>query len=261
MIDFSNLSNHDLFAGRFKIKFLKAILVIATSLLTSSCAHKDWRTADRGSSGISPAPEEHPEALVQIFAARAFRWRGYFAVHCWIATKDKGAKEYITYEVIGFRLRSTGRSVVVGPNLPDRLWYGAKPELIYELKGQNAEAAIPKIQLASASYPYHHAYRVWPGPNSNTYIAHIIRNVPELGVELPPHAIGKDWIDDGDLFGRTESGTGLQFSVLGALGLTVGLAEGVELNILGLSFGVDLWRPALKLPFVGRIGFKDAPVF
>jgi hypothetical protein len=101
---------------------------------------------------------------------------------------------------------------------------------------------------------------VWPGPNSNTFISHIIRSVPELGVELPPHAIGKDWIDDGDLFGLSETGTGVQVSLLGALGLTVGLAEGVEVNILGFNFGLDLWRPALKLPFVGRIGFKDAPI-
>ncbi len=45
------------------------------------------------------------------------------------------------------------------------------------------------------------------------------------------------------------------------LGLTAGLAEGLELNLLGMTFGLDFLRPALKLPFVGRIGFRDASVF
>ena len=82
-----------------------------------------------------------------------------------------------------------------------------------------------------------------------------------MGIELPSNAIGKDWIDDGDLVGWSESNTGVQVSLLGALGLTVGLAEGVEVNVLGLSFGVDFYRPALKLPLVGRIGMEDELVF
>jgi len=30
--------------------------------------------------------------------------------------------------------------------------------------------------------------------------------------------------------------------------------EGIELNLLGLSLGIDFSRPALKLPFIGRLG-------
>jgi hypothetical protein len=33
--------------------------------------------------------------------------------------------------------------------------------------------------------------------------------------------------------------------------------EGVELNLFGLNFGIDFYKPALKLPFVGRIGVGD----
>ena len=40
----------------------------------------------------------------------------------------------------------------------------------------------------------------------------------------------------------------------GLLGLMVGREEGVELNILGLIFGIDPLGPAIKLPMVGRIG-------
>ena len=53
------------------------------------------------------------------------------------------------------------------------------------------------------------------------------------------------------------SGSGVQFTLLGLLGLSVGVQEGVEFNLLGLNFGVDLNSPGLRLPFVGRIGFDD----
>jgi hypothetical protein len=227
-----------------------------------SCRHSDWRTADRGSAGIAPTPEEEPRAVVQIYAARAVRWRGYFAVHCWIATKEKNASTYSTYQVIGFRLRWGGSAVVVEHDgVPDGKWFGEEPDLVFDLRGEEAESAIKQIVPLVESYPYPDRYQAWPGPNSNTFVSYIVRNVPELGVELPPHAIGKDWIDDGDLVGWSESGTGVQLSVFGALGATIGLAEGIEINLLGLSFGIDFWRPALKLPLIGRLGFDDDPVF
>ena len=80
-------------------------------------------------------------------------------------------------------------------------------------------------------------------------------------MELPPNAVGKDWLNGGKLFAMSESGTGVQVSIFGLLGVTLGLAEGIEFNILGLSFGLDILSPAIKLPAVGRLGFKDAPVF
>lgn len=230
-------------------------------IFLAACGHSDWRTADRGSAGIAPDPQFEKQAVVQVYAARAFAWRGYFGVHSWIATKEAGASEYITYEVMGWGLRQTGSCVVVSEGIPDRKWFGAEPILIQSLIGAKAAAAIPQIVAASKSYKHSNIYRIWPGPNSNTYISHLIRNTKELTVELPPNAVGKDWIDDGDFFGRSESKTGVQVSVYGALGITVGLAEGIEINVLGLTFGIDFLRPALKLPFIGRLGFSDSPVF
>lgn len=232
--------------------------LVLSFILTACTTSSDWRTADRGSVGIAPLPENEPQAIVHVYTARAFNWRGYFAVHSWIATKEKNADYYLTYHVTGFR---EGANVLIRKDIPDRRWFGADPTLVQELKGEKAELAIPKIAAAARAYPYQETYRLWPGPNSNTFISYIIRNTDELGVELPPNAIGKDWIGRGDFFGRSESGTGYQLSAYGAFGLTLGLAEGVEMNLLGLSFGLDFWRPALKLPFVGRIGFPDAPVF
>ena len=76
-------------------------------------------------------------------------------------------------------------------------------------------------------------------------------------MRLPPTAIGKDWRDQTFFVGRTPSGTGLQLSVEGLLGLSVGWVEGIEINVLGLVTGIDIRRPALKLPGFGRIGFDS----
>lgn len=232
------------------------------SLLVSSCAQtNDWRTATKESANIAPLPSVEKEAVVQVYAAKTVSWRGHFSVHSWVAVKEKGATDYTTFHVIGWRSQRGLGTIRAEQDIPDRHWFGAKPELISSTIGKKAEEMIPQIYLAVKNYPYPDQYRAWPGPNSNTFVSHIIRSVPGMGVELPPNAIGKDWISNAQLAGLSESKTGVQVSLLGALGFTIGLAEGVEVNLLGLSFGFDLYRPALKLPMIGRVGMEDAPVF
>tara|TARA_B100000686_G_C16440074_1_gene786520 strand:- start:234 stop:476 length:243 start_codon:yes stop_codon:yes gene_type:complete len=80
--------------------------------------------------------------------------------------------------------------------------------------------------------------------------------VPELGIDLPPTAIGKDYLANGAVMGPTPSGTGYQISLFGLVGLMAVLKEGIEVNILGLVFDVALQPPALKLPGFGRLGMK-----
>jgi hypothetical protein len=135
----------------------------------------------------------------------------------------------------------------------DAEWYGAAPRLIGDLRGADAEAVIAKLPQAVASYPHEHTYHVWPGPNSNTFVAHLGREIPELRLNLPATAIGKDYLPIGEVFARTPSGTGYQLSVSGLLGVSAGRYEGIELNVLGLVFGLDLRQPALKLPGIGRV--------
>jgi hypothetical protein len=43
-------------------------------------------------------------------------------------------------------------------------------------------------------------------------------------------------------------------SLGGYIGLTVGWVEGLEVNFLGAVLGLDIRRPALKLPGIGRLG-------
>lgn len=240
----------------------KSLLVVfILSLQTAACGHSDWRTADRSSTGIAPLPSEAKEAIVHVYIARTFNWHKYLAVHSWVAFKEKGAKDYEVYHVVGWRARRGGDAIYGKKDIPDRKWYGSSPELISDVRGEKAEQAIPQIRKAIESYKYPNFYRMYPGPNSNSFVSHIIRNTDALQVELPANAVGKDWIDDADFFAKSESGTGFQVSILGALGFTLGLAEGIEVNLFGLTFGIDILRPAIKLPAVGRLGMKDAPVF
>lgn len=244
------------------MKIIKAASLLTFVLTFSSCAQtSDWRTATKESAKIAPLPNVEREAVVQIYAAKTVSWRGYFSVHTWVATKEKNAEDYITYHVIGWRTQRGLPAVRVEKDIPDRHWFGAKPILVASYIGEKAQRMIPEIEKAVKSYPYHEQYRAWPGPNSNTFVAHIVRSTPGMQIELPSNAIGKDWIYKGQLIGWSESKTGVQFSLLGALGFTVGLAEGIEFNLLGLSFGVDFYRPAIKLPLVGRLGMEDDIVF
>ncbi len=214
----------------------------------------DWRTASRESMGIAPDPGRTSEAVVQVYAARAFNWRGLFAVHTWIAIKAPHARRFVVHQVLGWNAWR-GLSVVDAREAaPDRRWYGADAELLLDRRGDDAEALIPLIEAAISRYPYSHEYRLWPGPNSNTFIAFVGREVPELGMHLPVTAIGKDYLADESILGRAPSGTGFQFSLLGAFGFLASKTEGLELNILGLVFGVDPFRFAIKLPGIGRVG-------
>ena len=76
---------------------------------------------------------------------------------------------------------------------PDRLWYGQTPVLAGEVEGAQAEAAIPRIREAAANYRYGAKYRLCPGPNSNTFVAHLIRS-SGIRIALPPMSIGKDYV-------------------------------------------------------------------
>ena len=226
-----------------------------TSHLGGDERGSDWRTARRDSAGIAPAAEITSEAVIHVYAGRAFRWRGAFGVHTWIAAKSQGADHYTRFEVIGFSVARGGEAVRVARGIPDGYWYGSEPVLLREVRGgAEVDVLIERLHEAAGRYPHNHEYRIWPGPNSNTFIAYLGREVPELRLNLPPTAIGKDYLPEGAIFASAPSGTGLQLSFGGLLGLILAPEEGLELNLLGLSAGIDLWPLAINLPGVGRLG-------
>ena len=169
-----------------------------------------------------------------------------------MVVKEKGASAYTRFDVVGW-----GTPVRVNHREADGRWYGNVPELVGQVRGEAADRLIPRIREAVKSYAYATpgTYAAWPGPNSNSFVQHVLAEVPELRQALPPTAIGKDWRESGLFAGLTPSRTGVQASLYGLAGITLGWVEGVEVNLLGLVAGLDLRSPAVKLPGWGRVGF------
>jgi hypothetical protein len=211
----------------------------------------DWRTADRSSAGLLPPAAAHPEAAVRIFSARTVSWRGIIASHSWVVIKGPGQRPYRRFDYTAW-----GMPIWVDRFVPDGRWFGSTPEVIFAADGPEAERMLPRIEAAITGYRFAKLgdYRLWPGPNSNTFVATVMNAVPEMRASLPPTAIGKDFPYDGRWIGPTPSGTGLRINLGGYCGVTVGWVEGLEVNVLGAVAGLDIRRPGLKLPGLGRIG-------
>jgi len=234
-------------------------LLVGLPLLVSACVFGrangvPWYEARRDATGLAPDPAATHEAVIQVYAARAVAWRGIFAMHTWIAVKPTDAPRFTRYEVMGFGVADGAPALRIDRTGPDNYWFGAMPEVILDRRGPGVDALIEQIRAAVAAYPYPQSYRLWPGPNSNTFTAYIGRAVPELGLEMPSNAIGKDYLPNGTLVAAAPSGTGYQLSLFGLAGLLAARREGLELNLLGLTFGIDIASPAIKLPGIGRIG-------
>jgi hypothetical protein len=214
-----------------------------------------WSGADWSSAKLLPDAQEAREPVVHVMAARVGRWRGIFAHHTWVVIKPEGAPRYTRYDVVGW-----GNPVRTDHRDADARWFGNDPVVLLSLHGDEAETAIPGIRNAVANYPFAGSgtYRAWPGPNSNTFVAYLAQAVPALSPALLPTALGKDFRSAGFFAGLAPSGKGLQISYDGLLGLTVGWIEGLEVNFLGTVAGLDVRRPALKLPGWGRIGMAPA---
>jgi len=139
-------------------------------------------------------PTKSSAASIRVYGANVWGFRGYFAIHTWIATRSANEQRYQIHQVIGWRLRRTGSALVYHEGDPDTPWFGNEAILLHELTGAAAEAAIPGVRDAISSYPFAQTYRMFPGPNSNSFTEWVAQEVPELGLQLPAKAIGRLWM-------------------------------------------------------------------
>ena len=212
-----------------------------------------WRNADWSSTGSLPDPAADPAARVLVMSGRTGGWKGVFSVHSWVVLKPENGRSWQRYDVVGW-----GSPVRINGWAPDGRWYGNRPQVVLDLRGADAAKALPKVEAAIESYDYANAgdYRIWPGPNSNTFVATVLRAIPEAETILPANAVGRDFRPL-PYVGLTDSGTGVEASLWGLLGVKLGWVEGVEVNFLGLVAGIDLRNPGVKLPGFGRIGLPQ----
>lgn len=236
------------------ILILLALFLVPTLISAVWAYGEGWprsfREANWNSSRIAPSPRKSREAIIQVYAARAGQWKAAFGVHTWIAMKPAGSSRFERFEVVGW-----GKPVRRNKHSVDAHWFGNKPFIVRDIRGPLAARMIPKIRRTIARYPANKRgdYTVWPGPNSNTFVAWVARQFPELEIEMPPTAVGKDYI--GPLFDvvHTPSATGWQFSIAGVFGMALAWKEGLEVHLLGATFGIDPQELAIKIPSIGKM--------
>jgi hypothetical protein len=226
-------------------------VAIAAGALAYQGGPPHWSRYDRNVVSHLPAAANHRDARILVMASRTRGWKGVVAVHSWVVVKGENEPTWRRYDVSRW-----GNPVRLNWWPPD-LWFGQHGSVVLDIKGERAEALIPRVDAAIKNYQYanHGDYRIWPGPNSNTFVAAVLRAIPEVGVTLPANAIGRDF-RPGPYLGLTDSGTGIEASLWGVLGIKIGWVEGIEVNVLGLVAGVDLRKPGLKLPAFGNVGLN-----
>jgi hypothetical protein len=238
-----------------KYSLLAILLVFVSPVLVHAAVWmseerpRHWREADWSSAGVLPDPLAEPEASIRVLAARTGGLKGVVSVHTWLVLKPADATAYERYEVVGW-----GTPVRRNGQPADGRWYSNDPVVIHMVKGAAAERLLPKVEAAIRDYAWAErgSYRIWPGPNSNTFVATVLAAVPELGATMPPTAIGRDY-PAGPWLARAPGG-GWRATLGGFAGLTVGLREGVQVNLLGLVAGIRFRDAALILPGFGVVG-------
>jgi hypothetical protein len=246
------LSRRTLLMLTVLLLFFGPILARA-ALFMASDAPRSWRDADWSSADLLPPAAQDTRARLIVFTGTAGAWKGVFAVHSWIVLKRAGETRWTRYDVVGW-----GTPVRTNNWPVDGRWYGNAPIAIADVNGDAAERLIPRVETAVTAYSYAQAgdYRIWPGPNSNSFVAAVLRAVPELGLALPPNAVGRDY-RPGFYAGLTDSRTGVELNAGGLASFKIGWIEGVEVNLLGLVAGLDLRHPGIKLPGYGRVGVPE----
>ena len=238
---------------RLMLAFL-AIFLLPVLMGAGALAYRGgpthWSDWDRNVTSRLPSAAEYPQARILVMSGRTRGWKGVVAVHSWIVVKGENEPNWRRYDVAGW-----GSPLRLNWWPPD-LWFGERGKAIVDITGPRAQALIPRVDAAIKNYQYSNYgdYRIWPGPNSNTFVAAVLRAIPETEVALPPNAIGRDF-RPWPYLGLTDSGTGVEANLWGLLGVKIGWIEGLEMNVLGLVAGLDVRNPGVKLPAFGHIGW------
>jgi hypothetical protein len=215
----------------------------------------NWKMADWSSAHVLPEASATPDAEVIILASRTGRWKGIFSEHMSLVFKAQNATQWTRYDVVGW-----GTPVRKDAYVADAFWYGNTPRIIYDVKGDKAAALIPAIEANIAAYPFAAKgdYVIWPGPNSNTFVSWVVRHTDGFDAELSSAAVGKDYLGPGFHVMRAASNTGYTASLGGYLGVTLARTEGLELELLGSTLGIDPVDVAIKLPGFGKLSLREA---
>jgi hypothetical protein len=203
------------------------------------------------STPLTPAPAE---PVVQLRCAPLPGALSYVAVHYWFVELDPDEGRWHRWELwqeadAGGTSWGHVHKDLIAPQAGLNRF---PPQVMAEWRG-GAARDLRAALAASPDYPHRGRYLAWPGPNSNTYIAWVLRRAG-VAADLDPRGIGRDYLGIVGA-GTTTTRTGLQVETP-VVGLKVGALDGVELHFFYFTFGLDTWPPAVKTP-LGRVGFPE----
>ncbi len=238
-----------------KLILLIVLAWIAVPVLVS-CARYSRRTIveRRATAVVRPGagPEVHREAVVQIYNARAFAWRGIFATHPWIVVKRADAD---------CLQAGRGRGMGLGSKLRTDYAHRRRPLVRIDAvvagrccAGRRRKRDRPD-RSAVASYPSRTTADL-AGPNSDTFLAHVAREVPELSLDIPASAIGKDYRPWTSPPVRAQR-TGLQVSLLGLPARRWRPRKASESTCWACPSGSTCCARPCRLPAIGRLGVPE----
>lgn len=208
-------------------------------------------------------PAELPVGTPYLVAVKSCRLPGHLpppvslAHHAWFEVKQ-GAEDAWTRIEVNSGKAFTRQNVlrifaIDGETARERERWDRAVHLHRVIEGPEAERIGNELLRLARGYPDAAVYNGWPGPNSNTFVERLAREAG-LSVELHHDCVGKD-MESLLRVGLTATGSGVELETP-LVGVQLGLEEGIELHLLQLTFGLDLWPPALKLPFLPRLGFQ-----
>jgi Protein of unknown function (DUF3750) len=205
--------------------------------------------------GVTASSVSPPTYVVQLRYATLPHVLRAVAVHYWFVVWDPAARQWHRWEV--WQTKDAGGQSLghVHRDLrhPDAGVGGGAYHLAAEWGGSAAQAIWSVLQKAQA-YPHRDHYRAWPGPNSNTFVAWVLREAG-LHYALDPRAIGKDYCGMQGLR-RSSRSAGVQVETP-LLGISLSRQDGMEMHLLGLTCGLR-WSPlAIDTPF-GRLGWRQS---
>ncbi len=116
-------------------------------------------------------------------------WIGALAWHYWFVVADGTGRHrwelWQTKNAGGFCIGHVHRDL----KAPEDGVGGGPSRLVTEWRGEDA-ARIAAVLRTIDAYPYCETYRYWPGPNSNTFVAWVLR---QAGIQHPldPRGLGR----------------------------------------------------------------------
>lgn len=227
--------------GAFVVLMLGPLYMLASGKVS---LNGNWRTAARNVAHLRVLDTLVNKDAIVLMSAPTFNWRGMFSVHTWLAIKRRDARVFTVYQCIGWNKYLGKPFIDVSKDRPDRYWFGARPSVDGVVVGKEAAELMPMIIRAVRKYPYAKRYAAWPGPNSNTFISFLLREVPTLNFAMPFNALGANYRWS---FKRND------VHIAGIVGYSYHAGKYMFINILGLTLGISIQPRGLIIPGYGLV--------